>query len=94
MIAININGLNPKSQVQIGIVGLKENNQEERYDIQPGYDGIYNQEISYFIPATNYDSEVELPIKINLYIDGMLYKTETRDLTAVLDNIDAKINRN
>lgn len=82
-LAININGLNPKSQVQIGIVGLKENNQEERYDIQPGYDGIYNQEISYFIPATNYDSVVELPIKINLYIDGMLYKTETRDLTAV-----------
>ena len=82
-LAININGINPKSQVQIGIVGLKENNQEERYDIQPGYDGIYNQEISYFIPATNYDSEVELPIKINLYIDGMLYKTETKQLTAI-----------
>ena len=82
-LAININGLNPKSQVQIGIVGLKENNQEERYNIQPGYNGIYNQEISYFIPGNNYDSEVELPIKVNLYIDGMLYKTETRDLTAV-----------
>ena len=82
-VSVAINGLFASSQVQIGVVGLKENNQEERFDIPVGYSGIYNQPISYFIPATNYDSEVELPIKINLYIDGLLYKTETKQLTAI-----------
>lgn len=82
-IAVNISGLFLSSQVQIGVIGLKENNQEEKFNIEAGYEGIYNQEISYFIPATNFDSEVSLPIKVNLYIDGMLYKTETKSLTGV-----------
>lgn len=82
-IAVNISGLFSSSQVQIGVIGLKENNQEEKFNIEAGYEGIYNQEISYFIPATSFDSEVNLPIKINLYIDGMLCKTETKKLTGV-----------
>lgn len=82
-IAVNISGLFPSSQVQIGVIGLKENNQEERFNIPVGHSGIYNQPISYFIPATNFDSEVILPIKVNLYIDGMLYRTESKELTGV-----------
>lgn len=82
-IAVNISGLFSSSQVQIGVIGLKENNQEEKFNIEAGYEGIYNQEISYFIPATNFDSEVKLPIKVNLYIDGMLYKTETKELVGI-----------
>jgi len=82
-IAVNISGLFPSSQVQIGVIGLKENNQEEKFNIPVGYNGIYNQGVSYFIPATNFESEVNIPIKINLYIDGMLCKTETKTLTGV-----------
>lgn len=82
-IAVNISGLFSSSQVQIGVIGLKENNQEEKFNIPVGYNGIYNQAVSYFIPATNFESEVNLPIKINLYIDGMLYKTETKTLAGV-----------
>ena len=82
-LAVNVNGLFSSSQVQIGVIGLKENNQEEKFNIPAGYNGIYNQAISYFIPATSFDSEVNLPIKVNLYIDGMLYKTETKSLTGV-----------
>lgn len=82
-IAVNISGLFPSSQVQIGVIGLKENNQEEKFNIPAGYNGIYNQVVSYFIPATSFDSEVNIPIKINLYIDGMLCKTETKTLTGV-----------
>lgn len=82
-LAVKINGLFPSSQVQIGVVGLEENNQEELFNVPIGYNGIYNQPISYFIPATSFDSEVNLPIKVNLYIDGMLYKTETKLLTGV-----------
>ena len=82
-IAVNISGLFSSSQVQIGVIGLKENNQEEKFNIPVGYNGIYNQAVSYFIPATNFESEVNLPIKINLYIDGMLCKTETKTLIGV-----------
>ena len=82
-LAVNINGLLSSSQVQIGVIGLKENNQEEKYNVPVGYSGIYNQAISYFIPATSFDSEVSIPIKVNLYIDGMLCKTETKELTGV-----------
>ena len=82
-VSVAVNGLFASSQVQIGIVGLKENNQEERFNVPVGYSGIYNQSISYFIPATNFDSEVSFPIKVNLYIDGMLYKTETKELTGI-----------
>lgn len=82
-IAVNISGLFSSSQVQIGVIGLKENNQEEKFNIPVGYNGIYNKEVSYFIPATSFDSEVNIPIKINLYIDGMLCKTETKTLTGV-----------
>lgn len=82
-IAVNISGLFSSSQVQIGVIGLKENNQEEKFNTPAGYNGIYNQEVSYFIPATSFDSEVNIPIKINLYIDGMLCKTETKTLTGV-----------
>jgi len=82
-LAVKINGLFPSSQVQIGVVRLEENNQEELFNVPIGYNGIYNQPISYFIPATSFDSEVNLPIKVNLYIDGMLYKTETKLLTGV-----------
>ena len=83
-IAVNISGLFPSSQVQIGVIGLKENNQEEKFNIPADYyNGIYNKEVSYFIPATSFDSEVNIPIKINLYIDGMLCKTETKTLTGV-----------
>lgn len=81
--AVNISDLFSSSQVQIGVIGLKENNQEEKFNVPVGYSGIYNQPISYFIPATDFDSEVNLPIKINLYIDGMLYKTETKTLTGI-----------
>jgi hypothetical protein len=73
----------PSSQVQIGVIGIKENNQEEKFNVPVGYNGVYNQSISYFIPATNFDSEVNLPVKVNLYIDGILYKTETKTLTGV-----------
>ena len=82
-IAVNISGLFSSSQVQIGVIGLKENNQEEKFNIPAGYNGIYNQVVSYFIPATSFESEVNIPIKINLYIDGMLCKTETKTLTGV-----------
>ncbi len=82
-LAVNINGLLSSSQVQIGVIGLKENNQEEKFNVPAGYSGIYNQAISYFIPATSVDSEVSIPIKVNLYIDGMLCKTETKELTGV-----------
>lgn len=82
-LSVNINGLLSSSQVQIGVVGLKGNNQEEKFNVPVGYSGIYNQVISFFIPATNFDSEVSLPIKVNLYIDGMLYKTETKTLTGM-----------
>lgn len=82
-IAVNISGLFSSSQVQIGVIGLKENNQEEKFNIPAGYNGVYNQVVSYFIPATSFDSEVNIPIKINLYIDGMLCKTETKTLTGV-----------
>lgn len=82
-VSVAINGLFASSQVQIGVVGLKENNQEERFNIPVGYSGIYNQPISYFIPSNNFDSEVSLPIKVNLYIDGMLYRTESKELTGV-----------
>ena len=80
-VSVSIDGLFAKSQVQIGVV--KGNNQEERYNVSAGFSGIHNESISYFIPATNFDSEVSLPIKVNLYIDGMLYKTETKSLTGV-----------
>lgn len=82
-LAVSVDGLFPSSQVQIGIIGLKENNQEEKFTVPAGYSGIYNQPISYFIPATSFDSEVSLPVKINLYIDGMLYKTTIKELTGV-----------
>lgn len=82
-VSVSIDGLFASSQVQIGVVGLKENNQEERFNVPIGFSGIYNQPISYFIPATNFDSEVSLPIKVNLYIDGMLYNTEKHELTGV-----------
>ena len=82
-IAVNISDLFSTSQVQIGVIGLKENNQEERFNVPVGFSGIYNQEISYFISSRKYDSEASLPIKVNLYIDGMLCKTETKTLTGV-----------
>ena len=82
-IAVNISGLFSSSQVQIGVIGLKENNQEEKFNIEAGYEGIHNIPISYFIPATNFESEVKLPIKVNLYIDEMLYKTETKELVGI-----------
>lgn len=82
-LAVNINNLLSSSQVQIGVVGLKENNQEEKFAVPVGYNGIYNQPISYFIPAARFDSEVSLPIEVNLYIDGILHKTETKKLTGI-----------
>ena len=82
-LSVAINNLFASSQVQIGVVGIKENNQEEKFNVPVGYSGIYNQPISYFIPATNLDSEVKLPIKVNLYIDGMLYRTESKELTGI-----------
>ena len=82
-LSVAINSLFASSQVQIGIIGIKENNQEEKFNVPVGYSGIYNHPISYFIPATNFDSEVKLPIKVNIYIDGMLYKTESKELTGV-----------
>ncbi len=80
---LNINGLFSSSQVQIGIVGLNKDNQEEKFNVPTGFNGIYNQPISYFIPATSFDTEVSLPIKVKIYIDGMLYKTESKELTGV-----------
>lgn len=82
-LAVNINGLLSSSQFQIGVVGLKENDQEEMFIVPRGYSGVYNQSISYFIPADSFDLEVSLPIKVNFYIDGLLYKTETKMLTGV-----------
>ena len=83
-LTLSIDGLFASSQVQIGVIGLKENNQEEKFPpIPAGYNGIFNQPISFFIPATNFDSEVSLPVKVNLYIDGMLYKTENKEFTGV-----------
>ena len=82
-IAVNIDGLMPTSQVQIGIIGLKKNNEEEKFTVPAGYSGVHNQPISYFIPASSVGTEVSLPVKINLYIDGMLYTTEEFELTAV-----------
>lgn len=82
-LSVNINGLFSSSQVQIGVVGLMGNAQEEKFTVPVGSSGIYNQPLSYFIPAMNLESEVELPIIVNLYIDGMLYKAETRTLTGV-----------
>lgn len=82
-VSVSIDGLFASSQVQIGVVGIKENNQEEKFNVPKEYSGIYNQQISYFIPANNFDSEVKLPIKVNLYIDGMLYRTESKELTGI-----------
>ena len=82
-LTLNINGLSPSSQVQIGIVGLKENNQEEKYTVPVGYNGSYLQPVSYFIPATKYNVEVSIPVQINLYINGMLYKSEAKELTGI-----------
>ena len=82
-LAVNISGLLSSSQVQIGIIGLKENNQEELFVVPSRYNGIYYQPISFFIPSTSFNSEVSLPMIVNLYIDGMLHKTETKTLTGV-----------
>ena len=82
-LAVSVNGLLPSSQVQIGVVGLKENNHEEKYYVPVGYNGVYNQPISYFIAATKFDSEVSLPVTVNLYIDGMLCKSDIKEWSGV-----------
>ena len=80
-IEININGLLTSSLVEIGITGLKD--QEEKYSIPSGHSGVYRQPISYFIPSTSLGSQVTLPVEVKLYIDGMLYKVVKQTLTGV-----------
>lgn len=82
-IVININGLQPKSQVQVGIKGLNAEGEEEKYTIPAGFSGKHKQKITYFIPADQENVQVELPLDISLYIDGMLCKTKKCTLTAV-----------
>lgn len=82
-IGVNMEGLYPGTQVQIGILGLKENQQEERFSVPAGYSGIYSQQISYFIPSTQTDSEVSKPLTVRLYLGGMLYKTEELTLRGI-----------
>ena len=79
-ITINMDGLRLSTQMQIGILGLRENNQEEIITVPIGHTGILNHPISYFIPSSKIDTEVSKPITLNLYIDGMLYKTEALSL--------------
>lgn len=82
-IAVNLSGLSSSTQVQIGVVGLKENGMEEKYQIPAGYSGIYNQQVLYFIPSDSFDKQVSIPLKVNIYINGMLYKSEEKVLTGV-----------
>ncbi len=82
-IAVNIEGLMSSSQVQLGIIGLDENNVEEKHNIPAGYNGVYNLPIYYFIPADRYESAVSLPIKVNLYINGVLYNTSEQELSGI-----------
>ena len=82
-VMFSITGLQPSSQVQIGVVGIKEHSQEDKYYIPAGFSGIYNLPVSYFIPSETCDKEEILPLQFNFYIDGMLYKKEHANLKGV-----------
>lgn len=84
-IEVDINGLFASSRVEIGVVGLESNNKETLYTVPENYEGVYSQSISYFIPANSgkYEFKETVPLKVNFYIDGMFYKTETVELTAI-----------
>ena len=82
-IAFNIKDLLPSTRVQIGIVGLHGNSWEERYTLPDNYRGIYNLPISYFIPAKYFDREATLRLNVNIYLNGMLHKTDVVELKGV-----------
>lgn len=85
-IALSIMRLNPASHVEIGIIGLSPGNEEKIYSIPKDYNGVFNQPISYFIPAERFDSEVSIPIIVNIYINGMLYSKSEHLLTGIHRN--------
>ena len=81
---VSIGGLYPSSRVQIGVIGLNGNT-ETRYNVDEGFEGVYTQPVSYFIPSGSgkVEGKESMSLTINFYIDGMLYKTETAVLAAV-----------
>ncbi len=81
-IAVNISGMS-SSKVEIGVSGLNGNNQENKFNVPNNHNGIYNQEISYFIPSTEVGKNVEMPIKVTLYVNGMLQEEQEYVLAGV-----------
>lgn len=81
-IVLNLSELDPKTKVQIGITGLEKNGTETKYNEISG-ENIFSQEIAYFIPCTKFNSTVKLPVTVNIYINGMLYKSEKHELSGI-----------
>ena len=82
-----IEGLLPSTQVQLGVVA--PNGEEERLVVPQGYTGTYDLNYTFFVPYYSANSQartattIEQPIIVHIYLDGVLYRTETATLTAV-----------
>lgn len=78
-LGIQVEGIKPSTKATVGIKGLKENGTEEFHNLSTGLNNIG---LSYFIPSSEFDKLVEKDITINIYLDGMLYRTENYTLKA------------
>lgn len=78
-LGIQVEGIKPSTKATVGIKGLKENGIEEFHNLSTGLNNIG---LSYFIPSSEFDKLVEKDITINIYLDGMLYRTENYTLKA------------
>ena len=81
-LSLQLEGVQEDSQIEIGIVGLRDDDSEERYAVPAGHQGKFEQKITYFIPSDKKDEEVSKNVVVNLYVDGMFCKSETRTLIA------------
>ena len=79
-LVLEMQELNPGTKVQIGIIGLEKNGVEIKYDEISGKN-TFKQEFAYFIPSAKFNSKVRLPITVNIYINGMLYKSDKHELS-------------
>lgn len=82
-IVLNIEGVTDKTRIQIGINGIEKDGKETLFGEISGKHGLHSEEFMYFIPADEFNSKVRIPLIVNVYMNGMLYKREGYTLEGV-----------
>lgn len=80
-IVLDVVGLKSDSKVKVNLIGINGGNDSTvHYISRDEFKIDYNIPISYFIPATKADVEQSRDVKVEIYLNDMLYKTENISL--------------